>query len=108
VSISRRYIEALNEIFGAPEHSSILACLQPEIEYHVHKIEKRRLQRNGNRQPTGNPRGRPKLTAEAAAEAKEKRREYRRRWMSAKRHDHSGNQSAVASTNVGAESAPTL
>jgi hypothetical protein len=62
-----------------------MASLEPEIEYHVHKIEKRRLQRDGNRQPTGKPRGRPTLTAEAAAEAKGKRREYRRRWMAAKR-----------------------
>jgi hypothetical protein len=85
VSVSRRYIEAVNEILGAPEHSSILASLQPEIEYRVHKIEQRRLRRRGSRDPTGNPRGRPKLTAEAAAAAKEKRREYRRLWMQAKR-----------------------
>jgi hypothetical protein len=85
VSVSRQFIEAVNKQFGAPEHSSILASLKPEIEYHVHKIEQRRLQRRGSREPTGNPRGRPKLTAEAAAEAKEKRREYRRLWMQAKR-----------------------
>jgi len=85
VSISRRYIEAVNKQFGAPEHSSVLASLQPEIEYHVHKIEERRLQRDGNRQRSGSPRGRPKLTPEAAAEAKQKRREYRRLWMQAKR-----------------------
>ncbi len=80
MSVSRRYIEAVNEIFPGAE-----VFLAREINTLREKEKKRRLQRNGNREPTGNPRGRPKLTPEAAAEAKEKRREYRRRWMQAKR-----------------------
>ena len=80
MSVSSRYIDAVNEIFGGAE-----AFLAREIDTLREKEKKRRLQRNGNREPTGNPRGRPKLTAEAAAEAKEKRREYRRLWMGAAR-----------------------
>ncbi len=37
-SISRRYIEDVNKQFGAPRRSSILASLQPEIEFHVHGL----------------------------------------------------------------------
>ena len=87
----------MNEIFGAAE-----AFLAREIDTLREKEKKRRLQRNGNREPTGNPRGRPKLTAEAAAEAKEKRREYRRLWMAAKRSpiavDHPDGAPLIPST----------
>jgi hypothetical protein len=80
VSISRRYIDTVNEIFPGAE-----AFLARQIDTLREKEKKRRVQRDGNREPTGNQRGRPRLTPEAAAEAKEKRREYRRLWMADKR-----------------------
>jgi hypothetical protein len=92
VSTSRQFVEAVNEIFEGAE-----AFLAREIDTLREREKKRRLQRNGNRQPpTGKPRGRPKLTAEAAAEAEQKRREYRRRWMRAKRSAPPRPSSALA------------
>jgi hypothetical protein len=49
------------------------------------KKRKRRIQRNGFREPTGKPRGRPRLTEAEAIDSKAKRLEYRRAWFRSKR-----------------------
>jgi len=79
MSISRRYIEAVSEQCDAPE--IMLACLRPEIERLEAKDRERKIQRRGNREPTGNPRGRPALSPEKAAESKERRLAYMRELM---------------------------
>jgi hypothetical protein len=83
VSISRQFIEAVTQIFDAPE--TALACLKPEIDLLREKEQARKIQRRGNRQSTGKPRGRPRLSPEKQAESNERRRELHRVWMRVKR-----------------------
>jgi hypothetical protein len=82
-NLARRFVEAVTQQFEAPDEA--LAWLQPEVERLKEKDAKRRIQQNGNREPTGNPRGRPRLTAEQAAESKERQRANHREWMRGKR-----------------------
>ncbi len=83
MSVSRRFVDLVSEQFDAPEIA--LACFRPEIERLEAKEGKRKIQRRGNRLPTGNPKGRPALSPEKAAESKERRRAYMRELMRRKR-----------------------
>jgi hypothetical protein len=84
VSIARRFVDLVSEQF--PEDTeTALTFLAPEIDRLREKEQARKVQRRGNRQPTGKPRGRPALTAEKAAESKERRRAYMRELMRWKR-----------------------
>ena len=65
--------------------SAAMIALAPEIAAYKAKDEKRRLQRDGNREPTGNPRGRPRLTEAEATESKARRRADQAAWLAAKR-----------------------
>jgi hypothetical protein len=60
-------------------------ALAPEIAARAEKDKKRRIQRRGNREPSGNPRGRPRLSDEEVESSKAKRRAYMRDLMRRKR-----------------------
>ena len=88
MSIERRFVDLVSEQFDSPE--IVLAFLRTEIAALEEKERARKVQRRGDRQPSGNPRGRPKLPPEKAAELKERRKELHRMWMRRKREADKG------------------
>lgn len=68
-----RYADILAD-FDDP--AAAMVALAPDIAARAEKDERRRIQRRGNRESTGNPRGRPRLTEAQQVESKAQRRAY--------------------------------
>jgi hypothetical protein len=81
MSIRRLTISYAGILASFDDPATAAVVQAPEIAARAEKAAKRRIQRNGNREPTSKSLGRPKLTEAQAEESKAKRRAYMRDLM---------------------------